>query len=54
LEHNYELTFTDRREAIYTKEMLLEPVPSGGQPTPQKTPPGLYVKAVPEMEDPQD
>lgn len=54
LEDNYELSFTDRREAIYTKEMLLEPVPPGGKPTPQKTPPGVYTKAVPEMEDPTD
>ncbi len=52
LEHNYELSFFDRREAIYTKEMLLEPVPPGGQPTPQRTPPGEFVKAIPEMEDP--
>ncbi len=51
---NYELSFTDRAQAIYTKEMLLEPVPPGGQPTPQKTPAGVYTRAVPEMEDPKD
>lgn len=51
---NYELSFTDRSQAIYTKEMLLEPVPPGGQPTPQKTPPGVYTRSVPEMEDPKD
>ncbi len=51
---NYELSFTDRGQAIYTKEMLLEPVPPGGQPTPQKTPPGVYTRSVPEMEDPKD
>ncbi len=51
---NYELSFTDRGQAIYTKEMLLEPVPAGGQPTPQKTPPGVYTRSVPEMEDPKD
>lgn len=49
---NYELSFTDRRASIYTKEMLLEPVPEGGQPTPQKTPPGVYTRAIPEMKDP--
>ncbi|HEY58799.1 MAG TPA: NADH-quinone oxidoreductase subunit NuoI [Anaerolineae bacterium] len=54
LEHNYEETFTDRREAIYTKEMLLEPVPPGAKPTPQQTPPGVFTKSVPEMEDPKD
>ncbi|MFZ6026368.1 MAG: NADH-quinone oxidoreductase subunit NuoI [Chloroflexota bacterium] len=51
---NYELSFTDRRDAIYTKEMLLRPVPPGGQPTPQVTPPGAYTKAVPKMENPSD
>src|SRR5512146_2810562 len=34
---NYELSFTTREASIYTKEMLIEPVPQGGQPTPQKT-----------------
>ncbi len=51
---NYELTFTSRREAIYPKEMLLEPVPPGGQPTPQRTPPGVFTRSVPVMQDPQD
>ncbi|MGB9672885.1 MAG: NADH-quinone oxidoreductase subunit NuoI [Anaerolineales bacterium] len=51
---NYELSFTDRRQAIYTKEMLLDPVPAGGQPTPQKTPAGVFTRAVPAMQDPAD
>ena len=50
----YELSFTERRQAIYPKEMLIEPVPVGGQPTPQKTEPGLFFRSVPEMKDPQD
>src|SRR5512138_1725881 len=33
---NYELSFLDRRGSIYTKEMLIEPVRAGAQPTPQK------------------
>jgi NADH-quinone oxidoreductase subunit I len=49
---NYELSFTDRRQAIYTKEMLLEPVAEGGRPTPQKVEPGIYTRSVPKMEDP--
>jgi NADH-quinone oxidoreductase subunit I len=49
---NYELSFTDRRSAIYTKEMLLEPVAEGGNPTPQKVEPGIYTRSVPEMENP--
>ncbi len=51
---NYELSFTDRRNAIYTKEMLLKPVPAGGQPTPQTTPPGVYTRSVPAMNNPSD
>jgi NADH-quinone oxidoreductase subunit I len=51
---NYELSFTSRAESIYTKEMLLEPVPPGGQPTPQRTPAGVYTRSVPEMKDPAD
>lgn len=49
---NYELSFTDRSSSIYTKEMLIEPVPDGVATTPQKTPPGVYTRSVPEMQDP--
>ena len=52
LEHNYELSFTDRKQAIYPKEMLLVPVPPGGQPTPMRTIPGQFDQAIPEMQDP--
>ena len=51
---NYELSFADRRSSIYTKDLLLEPVAPGGQPTPQKTTPGVFTRAVPEMQDPTD
>jgi hypothetical protein len=51
---NYELSFTDRRQAVYPKEMLIEPVPEGLQPTPRKTEPGVYTRSVPEMKDPSD
>ena len=50
----YELSFTSRREAIYPKEMLIEPVPAGVQTTPQVTAPGVFTRSVPEMKDPQD
>ena len=53
LGHNYELSFTDRRSAIYTKERLLVPVPSGGQPTPMRVAPGSFDRAVPEMKNPE-
>jgi NADH-quinone oxidoreductase subunit I len=51
---NYELSFTDRRDAIYTKDMLIDPVPEGVSPTPQKTEPGKYTRSVPEMKDSQE
>lgn len=52
LENNYELSFVDRHSSIYTKEMLVVPVPSGGGPTPQKVQPGKFDRAIPEMKDP--
>jgi len=51
---NYELSFTDRKDAIYTKEMLLVPLKPGGKPTPQKVEPGVFTRSVPEMENPVD
>ncbi|RJP51531.1 MAG: NADH-quinone oxidoreductase subunit NuoI [Anaerolineaceae bacterium] len=51
---NYELSFTSRRDAIYTKEMLLETVPSSDMTTPRSVEPGVYTRSVPEMKDPQD
>jgi NADH-quinone oxidoreductase subunit I len=51
---NYELSFTNRRDAIYTKEMLIDPVPPGGLPTPQVTEPGKFTRSIPMMENPKD
>ena len=51
---NYELSFADRRSSIYTKDLLLESVAPGGQPTPQKTARGSYMRSVPEMQNPTD
>jgi len=51
---NYELSFTDRRQAIYPKEMLLEPTASTNMLTPQKTAPSVFTRSVPEMKDPTD
>lgn len=51
---NYELTFTDRTNSIYTKELLLEPVAKESQLTPRKTLPGEFTRSVPEMKDPVD
>jgi NADH-quinone oxidoreductase subunit I len=51
LGHQYELSYTSRRDAIYTKEMLIVPVPPNGKPTPMAVEPGTFDKAIPEMED---
>ena len=51
---NYELSFIDRRGAIYPKEMLLEGVSGDGHPTPQKTEPGRFTRPIPVMENPKD
>lgn len=51
---SYELSYTNRRDAIYTREMLLVSVLEGGQPTPQVTEPGEFTRSVPIMEDPTD
>ena len=49
---NYELSFTDRSQSIYTREKLLEPVPTGGLTTPQRVKLGLYERSIPVMENP--
>jgi len=51
---NYELSFTNRRDSIYTKEMLLVPLLPTGKPTPQVVEPGAFKRSVPEMKDPTD
>ena len=51
---NYELSFTDRRQAIYTKDSLLEPVLASDMLTPRKVDAGVFTRSVPEMKDPQD
>lgn len=52
LGHNYELTYTSRRDAIYTKEMLIVPIPENGKSTPMSVEAGTFDKAIPEMKDP--
>ncbi len=52
LEHNYELSFTNRRQSVYTKETLLVPVPPGGRATPMRVEPGEFNRSIPVMKDP--
>jgi len=52
LGHEYRLSFTERREAIYTKEMLIDPVVDGSAATPQVVEPGAFNRAIPDMPNP--
>src|SRR5215510_15434654 len=40
LGHEHRLSFTDRRDAIFTKDMLIDPPPEGKPGTPQQVPAG--------------
>jgi len=53
LGHDYELAYTDKRNSIFTREMLLDPVPEGGEPTPRQVEPGVFTKSIPMMKDPE-
>jgi NADH-quinone oxidoreductase subunit I len=53
LEHEYRLSFTDRRDAIYTKDMLIDPTPEGVPGTPQQVEAGSFDRAIPDMENPE-
>jgi len=53
LGHDYELAFADRRDAVYTKELLLEKPPQDQPGTPQRTPPGAFLRPIPDMKDPE-
>lgn len=50
---NYEMSFTNRRQSIYTKEFLIEPVADPSLTTPRKVDPGVFTRSVPMMEDPK-
>lgn len=52
LEHDYELSFTERRQSVYTRDVLLVPVPPGGRPTPMQVEPGRFSRSIPAMKDP--
>jgi NADH-quinone oxidoreductase subunit I len=53
LGHEHRLSFTDRRDAIFVKDMLIDPAPQGTEPTPQKVEPGKFNRSIPDMESPK-
>jgi NADH-quinone oxidoreductase subunit I len=52
LGHDYELAYTNRADAIITREQLLDDVPEGGEPTPRQVEPGAFPRSIPDMRDP--
>jgi NADH-quinone oxidoreductase subunit I len=52
LEKIYELAYTDRNEAIFTKEKLLDSASAPDLDTPRAVEPGRYNRSIPEMKDP--
>jgi NADH-quinone oxidoreductase subunit I len=53
LGHEFQLSFTDRKDSIFVKDMLIDPVPASGKDVPQKTEPGKYDRSIPDMPDPK-
>jgi NADH-quinone oxidoreductase subunit I len=53
LGHEHRLSFTDRRDSIFTKDMLLDPPPEGVEGTPRQVEPGVYTRSIPVMENPK-
>ena len=52
LGHEHQMSFTDRRDAIYVKDMLIDPPQEGAPATPQQVKPGAFDRSIPDMEDP--
>jgi len=52
LGHEHRLSFTDRRDAIFTKDMLIDPPPEGMSDTPQKVEAGKFNRSIPDMQNP--
>jgi NADH-quinone oxidoreductase subunit I len=53
LGHEFRLSYTDRRDAIFNKEMLIDPPVEGADATPQQVEPGVFTRSIPVMEDPR-
>jgi len=52
LGHEHQMSFTDRRDAIYDKDMLIDPPQAGAPATPQQVKPGAFDRSIPDMADP--
>jgi len=52
LGHEHQLSYTDRKDAIYTKERLIDAPEEGQASTPRQVEPGSFPRSIPDMEDP--
>lgn len=53
LGHEHQLSFTDRRDAIYDKAMLIDAPVNNMPATPQKVEVGVYTRSIPDMKNPE-
>ncbi len=53
LGHEHRLSFTDRDDAIFVKDMLIDPPAVGKPETPQRVEAGTFNRSIPDMENPK-
>lgn len=53
LGHEHRLSFTNRDDAIFTKDMLIDGTAPGVEGTPREVEPGVYTRSIPDMENPK-
>jgi K+-sensing histidine kinase KdpD len=53
LGHEHQMSFTDRRDAIYVKSMLIDPPAEGKSGTPRTVEAGVFTRSIPDMPDPE-
>ena len=52
LGHEHQLSFTNRQDSVFTKEMLIDAPPPGQPATPREVEAGVYTKSIPDMDNP--
>ena len=52
LGHEHQLSFTDRMDSIFTKDMLIDPPQEGMDGSPRKVAPGTFNRAIPDQPNP--
>ncbi len=52
LGHEHQLSFTDRMDSIFVKDMLIDPPAAGQQGSPRKVAPGTFDRSIPDQPNP--